>query len=96
MTPLGQNFTLIDMAHSTFFLRRSTLRSYSTLRQCWHEPVQGHIPRHCRPKFGLRPPKESGQLTKGSPVKELRYDKPRELTDDSAYVQGVNTTYGPL
>jgi hypothetical protein len=27
------------------------------------------------------------------PVKELGMTKPRELTDDSAYAQGVNITY---
>lgn len=31
---------------SALLLSRPPLRPDSPLRQCWHEPVQGHLPRH--------------------------------------------------
>lgn len=33
--------------HSPFIVGRTSVRPDTSFHKCWHEPVQGHFPRHC-------------------------------------------------
>lgn len=39
--------TPTDPFSSAFVPRRSSVRPDATIHQCWHEPVQVHLPRNC-------------------------------------------------
>ena len=57
-----------DTVNSALLIRRTTLRSHFTLRQCGHEPVQVHIPRNRRPFVGFCSTQACGQFAKGGHV----------------------------
>lgn len=57
-----------NTVNSALLICRTTLRSYFTLRQCWHEPVQVHIPRNRRPFVGFCSTQACGQFAKGGHV----------------------------
>ena len=54
-----------DILISALFIGRPTLRSYSIICECWHESVQIHIPRYCRPVVRFRSIEARSQLSKG-------------------------------
>ena len=76
-----------NIAYSTLILRRTAFRSYSPIRQCWHEPVQIHIPRYCRPFFRLC----AAQACREFPEGQQRLCVERQKADrNSVYVRAAN------
>ena len=76
-----------NIAYSTLILCRTTFRSYSSIRQCWHEPVQIYISWYRRPFFRLC----AAQACREFPEGQRRFCLEGQQADrDSVYVRAAN------
>ena len=76
-----------NVAYSTLILSRTAFRSYTPVRQCWHEPVQIYIPRYRRPLFRLC----AAQACREFPEGQQRLCVEGQKADrDSVYVRAAN------